>query len=225
MAKPSSASRRVKKVVAAIARDIGNEKVRTDIVEQELHSFDAFAAEVPSREPWPPYPRTAADRKAAREYGKAFVKLENWFARLENSRDAWSRLAILERAVWGELNEFFEWKAQLTYWRKRFEAFGEKDKSKPNLFFPKGDKSKSDRKFLLQRRAAAAAVTILRAHNCTLAATPKRIPSEASLLIRVAEFIAEGQNLKVEYECRKLARREPKTWGVGYRRESRKGPP
>ena len=57
MVTPTSRSHRVKKVVAALAKVIGKEKVRTDLVEQEIHSFDVFAEEAPSCEALAAYRR------------------------------------------------------------------------------------------------------------------------------------------------------------------------
>jgi hypothetical protein len=218
MTKPSSGTttdRRVRKVEAELATEIGDKhKVSNDVVERAVRSFDdyeaafeaALAPQTLSGETWPPYLRTEAEKRVAGSFGKALNKLESWFAGLESRSDAPLRLAVLQRVVYGDAAEFFEWKEQLTRWRQHFEACAGQGKEKRGLFFTKRDNSKSQ-KFVLHRKAAEQSATILVAHGIPLAATPKRGESKASILIRVAEIILGDRLGNVVYECRKLVAR------------------
>src|SRR6185312_15325433 len=163
--------------------------------------------------PWEPWPRSKTEKETARKLAEALAKLEKRFARLDArvldqklERARLDARRVLDRAVHGEQKEFFEWRAQLTYWRERLEIFGGNaqagravspfhDKSPPWPLRKKGKpQPKSDPRFDFKHDAAVAAAKIVEGHDVDLEIGKK------SLFVKVATILANESS--IYHQCR-----------------------
>jgi len=173
----------------------------------------------------PPWPQSKDEKSIARSFRKAFAKLEETFAELENRFEtrpddgALRELLVLDRAMFGEQAEFREWRALITHWRERLESFAgdakfvgtamfpndELDENgKPLSSWPLGKKRSSKRvsKLDFKHDAAAAAAAILDAHGIKPTATQKSDTQELSIFCHVTAVLAGDD--RIYHACRTL---------------------
>jgi hypothetical protein len=216
----------VAEVADIIGNGIGRDAVRIDVIAEKIRLYNAY--QPPTT--WPPWPQSKDEKKIAKSFGLALTRLEEQFAELddkpeEKPEEKFAKLkkrVVLERAVHGAEDEFFEWKGQLTRWRKCFETFGGKatanrstlfpneeffPNGKPKPSWPLGKKRSSKRvsKADFKHDAAAAAAAILDAHDIPVTATQKSATQELSIFCKVAAKIARDD--RIYHACRTLVKK------------------
>jgi len=195
--------RRIAQVVAIIGRD----RARVEEIEQQIRSLDAKNYFDTALRSWPPYPVNKRDKTIARSVWLALAKLEKQLDR-EFGGGALDQAVVLERAIYGERNEFFEWRRQLERWRDRFQTFAGEAKVGGGLLdlpttksWPLGRPKPSVASFRRKDDAVAAAAAILKSHGVPLTAT-RRSSIKASVFCRVAAVLFGDPRASLYHQCR-----------------------
>ena len=200
---------RAAKIIRILNSAVSQRNVQTKFISDQLRTLGAPATL--DRRGWPPWPRNKAEKDIATSFGGAFAKLEDRLSKLDKRRheDAASERAVLERAVYGSVEDFFTWKAQLRTWRQRLETFGGKTHPVNGGLFPAdtsawplGKPKPSSAKFEFKHLAVAAAARILERHNIPLTVTRISQTREGSVFTRVATILAYGES--VDHQCREF---------------------
>jgi len=195
--------------VADVIEIIGRDKAHVDKIKQAILQLDSEQRR--HQLLGPPEglyrPLNKADKTTAKSLGLALGKLEKRLGGTDEKRLAATEVAkLIERATYGEHDEFFEWKAQLEHWRKRFGAFSGLAKTESELFEKPNTwplvKGWKDEKFVRKNKAVAAAANILNIHGLPLTVTKKSDTRKGSVFCRLAAVLYGDKRADLSSRCR-----------------------
>jgi hypothetical protein len=197
--------------IADVIAIIGPDKARVTEIEQAVRELAATKRNLKLL--GPPMglyrPLNKADKTMAKSIGLAIK-------RLEQTLDGANVGQLIDRATYTASGDFYEWKAQLKYWRECFEVFGGVAQAEPEGLFEspkrpwplaKGPKAKTTEKYASRHRAVEAAARLLASHGLPLTASRETDTRPASVFCRVAAALTDNKGANLEHECRAFIRK------------------